>query len=198
MHRHVVTGKREKLVVVGLDGKRRGVGASVRLPLGEGDGIPPPGTAVHRRGHYNGPARVAGSAGTGKTVVALHRSGHLARTHPEARVLLTTFNDTLANALRVKLGRLVGSRSGVYERVAVSAIDRVAMQLYEAALGPVALVGEQTVRSLLREASRVAEASRFSERFLETEWQDVVDAWQLSTWESGSVRTQGFPGTEAS
>ena len=134
--------------------------------------------------HYSGPARVAGSAGTGKTVVALHRAGHLARTHPEARVLLTTFSDALANALRVKLGRLVGSTSGVYGRVAVSAIDRVAMQLYEAALGPVALVDEQTIRSLLREASGAAKASRFSGRFLETEWHDVVDAWQLSTWES--------------
>ena len=63
-------------------------------------------TIVERR--YNGPARVAGSAGTGKTVVALHRAVHLARTHPDARVLLTTFSDTLANALRVKLGRLAG------------------------------------------------------------------------------------------
>ena len=65
-----------------------------------------------------------------------------------------------------------------------SAIDRVAVQLYEAALGPVALADEQTIRSLLREASEAAEASRFSERFLETEWHGVVDAWQLSTWES--------------
>jgi hypothetical protein len=29
----------------------------------------------------------------------LHRAAHLARTHPNARVLLTTFSDTLANAL---------------------------------------------------------------------------------------------------
>ena len=29
---------------------------------------------------YNGPARVSGSAGTGKTIVALHRAAHLART----------------------------------------------------------------------------------------------------------------------
>ena len=34
-----------------------------------------------------GPARVSGSAGTGKTIVALHRAVHLARSHPEARVL---------------------------------------------------------------------------------------------------------------
>lgn len=56
---------------------------------------------VERR--YAGPARVSGSAGTGKTVVALHRAAFLARTHPEARVLLTTFSDPLANALRIKL-----------------------------------------------------------------------------------------------
>ncbi len=40
---------------------------------------------------FNGPARVAGSAGTGKTVVALHRAVHLARTMPESRILLATF-----------------------------------------------------------------------------------------------------------
>ena len=53
--------------------------------------------------HFNGPARVSGSAGTGKTVVALHRAAHLARTNPDVRVLLTTFSGTLASALRVKL-----------------------------------------------------------------------------------------------
>lgn len=52
--------------------------------------------------NYQGPARVAGSAGTGKTIVALHRAAHLARTNPEARVLLTTFSDTLANTLHTK------------------------------------------------------------------------------------------------
>ena len=56
---------------------------------------------------YNGPARVSGSAGTGKTIVALHRAAHLARAHPDARVLLATFSETLANALRVSLGRLI-------------------------------------------------------------------------------------------
>ena len=52
---------------------------------------------------YSGPARVSGSAGTGKTIVALHRAAHLARANPDARVLLTTFSETLANALQTKL-----------------------------------------------------------------------------------------------
>lgn len=50
---------------------------------------------------YNGPAKVSGSAGTGKTIVALHRAMFLARKHPEARVLLTTFSDTLAHEMGV-------------------------------------------------------------------------------------------------
>ena len=48
---------------------------------------------------YNGPVRISGSAGTGKTVVALHRAVHLARKHPDARILLTTFSETLARLL---------------------------------------------------------------------------------------------------
>ena len=47
---------------------------------------------------YSGPARVSCSAGTGKTIVALHRTVHLARAYPDTRVLLTTFSETLANA----------------------------------------------------------------------------------------------------
>ena len=61
------------------------------------------------RTEFNGPARVAGSAGTGKTIVALHRAAWLARRHPEARVLLTTFSDALAHALRTRLRRLLGN-----------------------------------------------------------------------------------------
>ncbi len=55
------------------------------------------------KGDYSGPVRVSGSAGTGKTIVALHRAVHLARIHPDARVLLTTFSDTLSNALLTTL-----------------------------------------------------------------------------------------------
>ncbi|MFE5585389.1 hypothetical protein [Kitasatospora sp. NPDC056531] len=50
---------------------------------------------VAYRDSYNGPARVTGGPGTGKTVVALHRAYHLARRlpadAPDGCVLLTTF-----------------------------------------------------------------------------------------------------------
>lgn len=66
---------------------------------------------------YIGPARVSGSAGTGKTIVALHRAVFLARNHPDARILLTTFSDTLANSLRTKLRRLISNEPRIGERL---------------------------------------------------------------------------------
>src|SRR4051794_16757264 len=44
---------------------------------------------------WNGPFRLSGGAGTGKTVVLLHRARSLARRSPDARIVLTTFNRTL-------------------------------------------------------------------------------------------------------
>jgi mRNA-degrading endonuclease RelE of RelBE toxin-antitoxin system len=133
---------------------------------------------------YTGPARVSGSAGTGKTIVALHRAAHLARTHPEARVLLTTFSDTLANALHTKLKRLVGSEPRLAERIDVHSLNALGLRLYKAHCGPVKLASREAMRDLLGEASKAVGGHKFSLHFLLTEWEQVVDAWQLETWES--------------
>jgi len=57
-------------------------------------------------GDYSGPFRLTGGAGTGKTVVLLHRARQLARTNPDARVLLSTFTRALASNLQRDLRRL--------------------------------------------------------------------------------------------
>ncbi|HEV7772338.1 MAG TPA: 3'-5' exonuclease [Conexibacter sp.] len=57
---------------------------------------------------YNGSFRLSGGAGTGKTVVLLHRARMLARRAPEARVVLTTFTRNLADALQRDLQLLDG------------------------------------------------------------------------------------------
>jgi mRNA-degrading endonuclease RelE of RelBE toxin-antitoxin system len=132
---------------------------------------------------YGGPARVAGSAGTGKTIVALHRAGYLARADPDARVLLTTFSGNLANALRSKLFRLVSNEPRLAERIEVHALDAIAERLYTLNLGRPGIASGDTVRELLDEAAAAAGVERFSSRFLLAEWADVVDAWQLGSWE---------------
>src|SRR5207244_13449293 len=101
---------------------------------------------VERR--FSGPARVSGSAGTGKTVVALHRAAFLARAARDARVLLTTFSDPLANALRATLGRLLSNEPRIAERVEVDAIATVAHRLYEARLGRARMASAEVIREL--------------------------------------------------
>lgn len=55
---------------------------------------------------WGGAFRLSGGAGTGKTVVLLHRARMLARRNPTASILLTTFNKVLADALKTDLRRL--------------------------------------------------------------------------------------------
>src|SRR5882757_65024 len=52
---------------------------------------------------FSGPARVAGSAGTGKTIVAIHRAVRLARENPAAKILLASFSQPLADAMAKKV-----------------------------------------------------------------------------------------------
>lgn len=56
--------------------------------------------------NYSGPFRLTGGAGTGKTVILLHRARRLALADPNARVILTTFTRQLAANLQRDLERL--------------------------------------------------------------------------------------------
>lgn len=132
---------------------------------------------------YSGPARVSGSAGTGKTIVALHRAVNLARANPDARVLLATFSDTLAIALHDKLRRLINNQPSLGERLEVCAMDALGERLYEAHFGRLRLADPEAVRSALAGAASLLADQRFGLPFLLSEWRDVVDAWQLTTWE---------------
>ena len=133
--------------------------------------------------NYNGPARVSGSAGTGKTVVALHRAAFLAKSNPGSRILLTTFSDTLANLLRAKLKLLVHQDRHTYARISVDSLDAVALGLYEAELGPVKLASREIIEALVKDGAS-GTGTNFSPTFLMTEWERVVDAWQLDSWEA--------------
>ena len=132
---------------------------------------------------YSGPARVSGSAGTGKTVVAIHRAAHLARTNPDARVLLATFSSPLAEHLRVKLGRLIGNQPRLAERIEVYSLNELGRRLYERNLGDVKIAESQTVRELLQQSIKSAEGDQSKIGFLLSEWEQVVDAWNLQSWE---------------
>jgi UvrD/REP helicase N-terminal domain/UvrD-like helicase C-terminal domain len=133
---------------------------------------------------YNGPARVSGSAGTGKTIVALHRAAYLARTNPDARVLLTTFSDALASALQTRLNRLISGEPRLAERIDVHSLNSIGIRLHKQHCPPATLAPRDVVADLVSEASAAIGGHKLSLHFLLTEWEHVVDAWQLNSWEA--------------
>ncbi len=133
---------------------------------------------------YTGPARVSGSAGTGKTIVALHRAVYLTRRSPESRVLLATFSEILANSLNDRLRRLLVSEPRLSERIEVGALTKVGRRLYAQQFGEPTFLSPSMLGGFMSEAAASAGGTKFSDAFLASEWWEVVDAWQLTTWES--------------
>jgi mRNA-degrading endonuclease RelE of RelBE toxin-antitoxin system len=133
----------------------------------------------------SGPARVSGSAGTGKTVVALHRAANILRQHKDARLLMTTFSLPLANTLEGKLRLLTGEDKSIVPRVTVLPFRGAASELFTLAFGryPRAATEDQ-IRGALKTAAGEASQISFTPRFLASEWLNVVDAWQLGSLEA--------------
>jgi len=96
-------------------------------------------------------------------------------------LMLTTFSDTLANALQSKLRRLLAGEPRLAERIDVHSLNAIGKRLYKAHVGP---AESDLVRDLLKKASADVGGHKFSMHFLMTEWAQVVDAWQLEEWES--------------
>jgi UvrD-like helicase C-terminal domain/AAA domain len=132
---------------------------------------------------WTGPARVSGTAGTGKTIVALHRAVQLAR-DSDARVLLTTFSKPLAQALISKRDILTESDSGARSRVSVAALDQAAYGLYEARFGKPTMANDAPIRAAITAAREVGLGAAHSVEFLIEEWNELVDAWNVTDADS--------------
>jgi superfamily I DNA/RNA helicase/mRNA-degrading endonuclease RelE of RelBE toxin-antitoxin system len=130
---------------------------------------------VERR--YNGPARVGGGPGTGKTIVALHRVRHLVRQLPPGRdkpVLLTTYNKNLAADLRARLLELGGEE--LLSRVEVSHVDQLALRIVreaEPGSGKQTIDDSQAVREWRGMLDELGEDGWDAE-FLHDEWTQVI------------------------
>jgi len=128
-----------------------------------------------------GPAKVTGAAGTGKTVVAIHRAVRLAKENPRKRVLLTTYTRTLADTLREGATRL----GGKLENLEVEHFDRLLTHWYTKVLGKKLIIAKnEQIKAALDQAKREVGAPEWaSDLFLLNEWSRVVDAWGIRTLE---------------
>lgn len=127
------------------------------------------------RMHSNGPARVLGGAGTGKTVVAMHRARHLAREvfgGPGERILFTTFTRNLAADIERNLRNLCGSE---VERIEVTNLHAWARQLLTSRGARVKVPGDtQCERLWERVYEEHGDEAQFRLSFYRQEWDYVA------------------------
>ncbi|MEN3792178.1 3'-5' exonuclease [Fulvimarina sp. MAC3] len=140
--------------------------------------------ALVQRG-YTGPARVTGSAGTGKTVVALHRVVALAKADPAARIALTTFSRPLAETLKAKLELLSEHHLGLDARVTTASFLDLARETLTLKTGrEPKLVSDVDLRAIAERALSQHADAGFALPFVLSEWRNVVDAWRIETLEA--------------
>jgi len=127
---------------------------------------------------FNGPVKVTGSAGTGKTVVAMHRARNLAG--KGQRVLLTSFVTTLCRNLERNLHSLCSDDE--LARIRVSTVHAEALRMVRRAEPEVHPVEGQALRKRL-DAVRRRTAPELDASFVAAEWEAVVAPHGISRWE---------------
>lgn len=128
---------------------------------------------------WSGPARIGGSAGTGKTIVALHRAAWLA-TSRGAKVLLTTFSKPLAAALAKKRDILALAQPEIGNLITVAALDQAAFDIYARLFGQPTMASASQVRAAIKAAQDAGLGTNFTPEFLFEEWDELVDAWNVT------------------
>lgn len=135
---------------------------------------------------YHGPFRLLGGAGTGKTVVAMHRAKQLAarlvRDHSQGKVLFTTFNVNLATDIHANLRLICTSEE--LKRIEVTNIDRLVSRRLRDAGYDYRVVYQDDTDAIwaraLRDAGTQAQVPRGVD-FLRDEWEQVICAQNITS-----------------
>ncbi len=129
----------------------------------------------------DGPMRVIGGAGTGKTVVLMHRAYYLLKnvfTDPDDRILVTTFTTNLAHDLASNLKNLCGDD---FDRLEVKHLDSWASGfLHRHGIKLVPVSNEKRVE-LFDIAIDESDLDQFPPNFFYDEWSRVVQAQDVDS-----------------
>ena len=125
--------------------------------------------------HWNGPVRVLGGAGTGKTVVAMHRARWLARNLPEGgRILFTTFTRNLAADIEHNLRAICTPVE--MDRIEVVNLDRWVQRLLRGKGYRFRLSFERHADAWREAMAKKPLGLGLSDRFYNDEWEQVIQA----------------------
>lgn len=152
-----------------------------------------------------GPMRIRGGAGTGKTVVALHRAARLARAYQgelDHPVLLTTFSKTLAARLSHHLDLLLSSEPKAREAIEVKHLHSLAVKQFHK-LNPKdkrkwQYCKSEACNAIIERLAEQAPIPGLDPSFLKQEWQQVVDAQGIDRWEDYKKASRKGRGTPLS
>ena len=130
--------------------------------------------------HWNGPVRVLGGAGTGKTVVAMHRARWLARNLPaNGRVLFTTFTRNLAADIEQNLRRICSPEE--MQRIETTNLDRWVQRLLRGRRYRFRLALARDAGAWNAAMQKTPRNLAFPDRFYADEWDQVVQAQGVTT-----------------
>jgi hypothetical protein len=140
---------------------------------------------------FKSAVKVTGSAGTGKTVVAMHRARHLAQ--QGKRVLLTSYVNTLCHNLRRNLQLFCNNDE--LQRITIATVHTIAHTLLREAGETWQPVEDQKIIEWLQPLLASRPCPLDAESLL-VEWRDVIQAQAISSWEgyrSASRTGRGRP-----
>lgn len=130
---------------------------------------------------FNGPARVLGGPGTGKTVVAMHRSRHLARTLCEGdsdRILFTTYTANLAQNVDDNLKNLCAED---HSKIECTHLHSWAVRLLRDRFKVnYSVATPLELDKFWEEAIFASEEFEFEPGFLRQEWENVVQENEIT------------------
>lgn len=138
-----------------------------------------PSQAYLVKRHFNGPARVLGGAGTGKTVVAMHRARHLARdvfTGKTDRILFTTFTRNLAANIQQNMENLCGPER---ERIEIVNLHAWAVRFLRSQGYRVEVAEDREVDECWRNAVAAQGDGGLGAAFLRSEWRFVIQGQDI-------------------
>lgn len=122
--------------------------------------------------NFSGSAKVIGSAGTGKTVVAVHRIKHLLKKlENNERILFTTYTRTLADDIKSKVYEMISKPDR--ELVDISNIDSLLFQYIKRNRLSISVI-EDTDRIWHKAIKDSGYQGKYSIDFIKEEWEMVI------------------------
>ena len=129
---------------------------------------------------WNGPARVLGAAGTGKTVVAMHRARWLARNLPgRGRILFTTFTKNLAADIKHNLGAICKPEE--LARIEVTNLDHWVVGFLRGRRYEFRIRYERVQEAWQRALDLKPTDLDVTDAFYDDEWEQVIQAHGVTT-----------------